>query len=151
MVEARLDAGGAFVIDLWFDFDALLLGLSPAAPAPDRLVAMESLRRAGRDAEAAAVARLSELLRRRLRARFDGEAVPFAIAFPDNRDATAGELVTLGGRVRLDGRAPQGARAFTFFASRSFRGVDLRVGVGERRSRQILEPGVESKPIPLDG
>lgn len=148
-VQATLDAGGAWSIDLHADLDALLLGVSPATPAAHRLRRMESLRRAGRVAEQEAVDRLAELLRRRLRVRFDGRAAEPAIEFPERRLAASGELTTLGSYVRLAGRAPPGARRFTFFASRSFRGVDLRVVAGGQPSRQILEPGAESAPVNL--
>ena len=149
VVEARLSFDGAFEVDLYTDLDALLLGLSPVAPASRRLLAMESLRRAGREAEDEAVARLTDLLRRRLRLRFDGEAAPFEIAFPERRATGGGELLTLGSFARLCGTAPAGARAFTFFASRSFRGVELRVRAGDRGSREVLEPGAASAPVDL--
>jgi hypothetical protein len=149
VVEAELEAGGAFVVDLHADLDALLLGMSPAAPPADRLARMETLRRAGREAEAAAVARLEDLLRRRLRVRFDRQQAEVAIDFPERRTMRTGELQTLGPFVRLAGRAPAGARRFTFFASRSFRGVDLHVTASDRRSRQVLEPGAESAPVEL--
>jgi hypothetical protein len=147
---ARLEADGRFEVDLHADLDALLLGLSSTAPASCRLQAMEALRRGGPGAEDAAVERLVELLRRRLRVRFDGEAAAVSIGFPERRESAAGELVTLGPRARLTGAAPGGAGAFTFFASRSFRGVELRVvGAGGAESRQVLEPGAESAPVAL--
>jgi len=149
VVEARLLPGGAFEVDLQTDLDALLLGLSPAAQALSRVLAMERLRREGRAGEAAAVARLGDLLRRRLRLRFDGEPAAFEISFPERRTLPGGDLVTLGPRVRLRGATPSGARAFTFFASRSFRGVELRTVAGERASRQVLEAGAESAPVAL--
>jgi hypothetical protein len=149
VVEARLDPGGAFRVDLHADLDALLLGISPATAAADRLLRMESLRRGGRAAEQEAIDRLAELLRRRLRVRFDGAAAELAIEFPERRTAASGELTTLGSFVRLGGRAPAVARRFTFFASRSFRGVDLRVVADGQATRQVLEPGAESAPVNL--
>jgi hypothetical protein len=126
-----------------------MLGLPATAPAPQRLVAMERLRAGGRAAEEAAVARLIEYLRRRVRARFDGAAAELTVELPERRAAASGELITLGSYARLRGRAPAGARRFTFFASRSFRGVDLRVDARGERSRQTVEPGAESDPIAL--
>jgi hypothetical protein len=149
VVEARIDAAGGFAVDLHADLDALLLGISPATAAEERMLRMELLRRAGRAAEEEAIGRLAELLRRRLRVRFDGAATELEIEFPQRRAAPGGELATLGAYVRLRGQAPAGARQVTFFASRSFRGVDLRVAIGDRRSRQVLEPGAESAPIVL--
>jgi hypothetical protein len=149
VVEARVDAAGAFAVDLHADLDALLLGVSSATGAEERMLRMESLRRGGRAAEDEAIARLVELLRRRLRVRFDGVAADLSIEFPQRRATAGGVLATLGSTVRLRGQAPAGARRLTFFASRSFRGVDLRVEAGGRRSRQILEPGEESAPVEL--
>jgi hypothetical protein len=148
-VEAKLEAGGTWTVELHADLDALLLGVSPVTPMPDRLLRMESLRRSGRAGEKDAVDRLAELLRRRLRVRFDGVPAELVIEFPERRSAATGELVTLGSYVRLAGRAPAAARRFTFFASRSFRGVDLRVEADGQSSRQILEPGAESAPVSL--
>ena len=150
VVEAKLAAEGAFTVDLYADLDALLLGLSPAAPAAQRLAAMERMRAGGREGETAAIERLTEFMRRRLRVRFDGATAVFAVEFPQRRSMTAGDLATLGSFVRLSGQAPPEARAFTFFASRSFRGVDLRVAVaGAASRRQIVEPGAESAPVEL--
>ena len=111
---------------------------------------MESLRAGGRDAEAAATERLTELLRRRLRVRFDGAAAELAVEYPgtaDHRHGRAGDAGQLRRAVRA--RLPAAAREVTFFASRSFRWIDLRVAIGDRRSRQMLEPGEESAPIAL--
>ena len=148
-VEARLDAGGTWTVDLHADLDALLLGVSPVTPTAHRLLRMESLRRSGRAGEKEAVDRLAELLRRRVRVRFDGAPAELAIDFPERRTAATGELTTLGPFVRLAGRVPAGARHFSFFASRSFRGVDLRVEADGRSSRQVLEPGAECAPVTL--
>jgi hypothetical protein len=148
VLEAELEAG-AFVVDLYTDLDALLLGQSAATPPPQRLAGMESLRAAGRDAESAATQRLTELLRRRLRVRFDGAPAELAVEYPERRTTGGGELATLGSFVRLRARVPVAANEVTFFASRSFRWIDLRVALGDRRSRQMLEPGEESAPIAL--
>jgi hypothetical protein len=150
VVEAKLAADGAFIVDLYADLDALLVGLSPTAPAAQRLEAMERLRAGGRATEAAAIERLTEFMRRRLRVRFDGAVSEAAIEFPQRRATPTGELSTLGSFVRLRGLAPPDARSFSFFASRSFRGVDLRVTVaGAGSSRQIVEPGAESAPVEM--
>jgi hypothetical protein len=148
VVEARAE-NGEIVVDLYADLDALLLGQSAATPAAQRLAGMESLRAAGREAEAAAIERLTEQFRRRVRVRFDGAAATLAIEYPERRAGAGGELATLGSLVRLRAPAPAAARSFTFFASRSFRWIDLRVSIGERRSRQMLEPGEESAPVAL--
>ena len=148
VVEAKLEAG-SLVVDLYADLDALLLGQAAATPAEQRFAGMESLRAAGRDAEEAATGRLTELLRRRLRLRFDGAAAEPAIEYPERRTTGAGQLATLGSFVRLRVPVPSAARDVTFFASRSFRWIDLRAAIRDRTSRQMLEPGEESAPISL--
>jgi hypothetical protein len=149
VLEARLEADQSFIVDLYTDLDALLLGQSVAMPAAQRLAGMELVRAEGRAAEAAATERVSELLRRRLRVRFDGAAAELVVEYPERRVTVAGELTTLGSFVRLRSRVPAAAREVTFFASRSFRWIDLRVAIGDRRSRQMLEPGEESEAISL--
>jgi hypothetical protein len=148
VVDVRVESGEV-VADLHTDLDALLLGQSAATPLAQRLAGMESLRSKGREAEAAAIERLSEHFRRRVRVRFEGAAAALAIEYPEQRSGAAGELTTLGSFVRLRAAVPAAARAFTFFASRSLRWIDLRVTIGERRSRQMLEPGEESGPVAL--
>ena len=148
VVEARLEAGDLFAADLYTDLDALLLGVSAATPATQRLAAMEGLRAAGVEAQAAAIERLSDYLRRRIRVRFDGAAAELEVHFPERR-TTGPDLATLGSFARVRARVPAAAREVTFFASRSFKFIDLRVAIGDRRSRQMIEPGAESKPIVL--
>ncbi len=111
VLEARLEADQSFIVDLYTDLDALLLGQSVAMPAAQRLAGMELLRAEGRAAEAAATERVSELLRRRLRVRFDGAAAELVVEYPERRVTVAGELTTLGSFVRLRSRVPAcGAR-----------------------------------------
>jgi hypothetical protein len=149
LVEARFEPAGAFTVDLHADLDALLLGMPASTAAATRLSAMEALRAGGRAGEAAALDRLGQLFRRRVRVRFDGTASDLVVEFPERRATATGELVTLGSRARLRGSAPAGARTVTVFASRSFRGIDLRVEVAGKTTRQVLEPGEESSPIDL--
>ena len=151
VVEARLESDGALAVDLYTDLDALLLGVSAATPATQRLAAMEILRAAGAEAQAAATERLTDYLRRRIRVRFDGVAAELDVEYPERRSTGAGakDLATLGSFARLRAKVPGTANRFTFFASRSFRFIDLRAAIGERRSRQMVEPGAESEPIAL--
>jgi hypothetical protein len=81
--------------------------------------------------------------------RFDGVAADLAVDFLERRALPSGELATLGSRARLRGSAPAGARRFTFFASKSFRGVELRIDAAGKPSRQMLEAGEESAPVEL--
>ena len=148
VVEAKLEAGDTFAADLYTDLDALLLGVSAATPAAQRLAAMEVLRAAGAEAQTGAIERLTDYLRRRIRLRFDGVAAELEVQFPERR-TTGADLVTLGSFARVRARMPEAAREVTFFASRSFKFIDLRVAIGDRRSRQMVEPGAESAPISL--
>lgn len=122
--EVRLQSG-SFQVDFVCDLDALALGVPqdmdsalldrqlrnmPASELEERL---EALRR---------------LLSRRIRVRFDGQAVPFAVAFPEHPAPPAGQgqvPTFLGTLARLSGEVPQGAETFGFFASRSFPPVHL--------------------------
>ncbi len=151
VVEAELGAGGSFVVDLYTDLDALLLGQSAATPAAQRLAGMESLRAAGRDAEAAATERLTELLRRRLRVRFDGAAAELAVEYPERRTTSAGELATLGSFARLRARGAgggatrspssrRGASAGSICASRSAIEGRARCSSPGRRARRSRCP-----------
>ena len=140
----RLEGANAFVVDLYVDLDALLLGGSSAMPAAQRLAAMEALRSAGRVAETTAIDRLTETFRRRIRVRFDGVASELAIEYPERRATKDGELATLGelageglvyGRRRSGGHS-RGGRAPLALAARRHRGQeekdDGRRGVSER-------------------
>lgn len=148
--RAELDLEAArFHLDLWSDFDGLLLGVGPGVQMQARLAAMEALRRLPAEATQKRVERLRELLRRRVRVRFDGEAEAFDVLFPERRTTAEGELLTLGPVARLGGEIPQGAKQVTVFGSRSFRGIDLRISQGGSRSRQVLLPGAESSPVEL--
>ena len=149
VVEVRREAGDVLAADLYADLDALLIGVSPAASTTQRLAAMETLRAGGAQAQAAATERLTEYLRRRIRIRFDGVAAELEVQYPERRTTGKGDedLATLGSFARLRAKVPPTAREVTFFASRSFRFVDLRVAIGERRSREMVEPGAESAPI----
>jgi len=148
--EVSVSATGAFRIDLHADFDGLLLGSGPGGSLGPRLEAMERFRALDSELQAAAVERLEEFLKRRVRARFDGRPETFSVSFPQRRQIGTGVL-TLGSTARLSGQVPTGAARFQFFASRSFRSVDLRLvsATGEERLRFLLQPGEESPEVDL--
>jgi hypothetical protein len=76
------------------------------------------------------------------------------VALPERgrrrRDPQPSEL---GLVARLEGRVPPGARTVTFFASRAFPPVRLRVvgPDGAPRAEEVLERGGTSAPVPLRG
>jgi hypothetical protein len=99
------------------------------------------------------VADLVQLLKRRLRVRFDGNPVPFEVTLPDRgRPPSPGGLPTALGLVAcITGAVPPGARAVEFFASRAFppaRLVALSEITGSSVT-EVLEQGGTSRPFAL--
>ena len=149
--EAELSRVGDNLVQLTLraDFDALLLGIGSTTPLDQRVRAMESLRG---DALDEAITRLKRYLERRVRVRFDGHSVPLSVRFPELRRSGDGlRLLTLGSESRLLCTIPEGARAVTFFASRSFGPVTLSgfVGPEGRRPRTRLEAGQRSQEMTI--
>ena len=146
-------ADGTFRADLRCDLDALALGTDPRADAREVVAAIRSKSPAERDA---LLARLRELLARRVRVRFDGAPVPFEVGFPErvsDPEAVAGTpgATVFGLTAELTGRVPPRAREVTFWASRAFPPVNLAVvqeGLAEA-ARFVLQSGEESPPIRL--
>ena len=144
---------GAFVVDMIVDLDALALGAPQDTDDAELVAEIEALSPENRDE---LVARLATLFERRVRVRFDGEPVPFAVGFPDRGTprATESEIPTiLGLTARLTGTVPTGAADVSFFASRAFSDVHLTV-VDEAREltlRSVLERGDRSDPFELTG
>lgn len=150
-VEATFDGAGGYAVELTADFDALALGLPEDSPADQVVAHLESLPEGEARAREQA---LAELLRRRLRIRFDGEmALPESVGFPRRGERVQpGDVPTFFGPVaRLSGRVPPAARSFTWKASAAFAPVHLsvRAGDGSELATQALERGVESAPIDL--
>jgi len=100
----------------------------------------------------ALVAQLVEMLKRRLRVRFDGESAEFEVTLPERgQPRPEGTLPSaLGLLARLEGRLPTGARQVAFFASRAFPPVRLEIlRKGARLHIEILQRGAESTAAPL--
>jgi len=146
-VQLGIDSAGRFAVVLQTDLDALLLGVAPATSLGERVREMEA--RSSSELDRAAE-RLNKMLERRLRIRFDGDPVPFSIAYPraSRRD---GRLLSLGNTLRLEGDVPEAARSVSFFASRSFGSILLTVDVEARPQPELflLQPGERSSPVTL--
>ena len=146
-VRLVLRADGRFEADVGCDLDALALGVEQSADSAALAAEIEAMPTAERDA---LVARLTELLTRRLRVRFDGEPAPFEVSLPERGQPRAEGAApsALGLVARLSGAMPPGAREIGFFASRAFPPVKLEIvrDSGERLHIQILQRGAESTP-----
>jgi HupE / UreJ protein len=149
-LELRVD--GFFRADVVCDLDALALGVESGADSVALAAAIEAMAPAQRDA---LVARLEEMLERRLRVRFDGEPAALEVSLPERGQARPeGSLPSALGLVaRLEGRVPAGAREVSFFASRAFPPVRLEIvdEGGRRLHVQILQRGAESTPARVAG
>jgi hypothetical protein len=132
--------------------DALALGVSSSADSAALAAEIGALTPAARDE---LVARLTVLLKRRIRVRFDGEPAPFEVTLPERAKprSTNQPPSALGLVARLSGRVPEGAREVTFFASLAFSQVRLAVTrPGEVQGpMELVTPGAESRPLALTG
>jgi hypothetical protein len=151
-VRVELRADGRFRADVTCDLDALALGVEGGADSAALAAHIEALPGAEREA---LVGQLVDMLERRLRMRFDGQAVPFGVALPERgQPRPEGSLPSALGLVaRLEGQVPPGAREIGFFASRAFPPVRLEIlGPGGKRLHvQILQRGADSTPASVVG
>jgi hypothetical protein len=151
-VTLRLRGDATFQVDVVADIDALALGVDASADSAELAARIASLPQPEQDA---LVARLADLLRRRLRLRFDETPASFAVTLPERGQRPADAVLpsTLGLIARLEGGVPDGARTVSFFASRAFPPVRLTVvgKDGTTRPVQVLARGDTSTAIPLTG
>ncbi|HJS56471.1 MAG TPA: HupE/UreJ family protein [Vicinamibacteria bacterium] len=151
-VRLVVEAEGAFQVQLACDLDALALGVDSSADSAALAAEIDALAAPERER---LMRELAELLKRRVRIRFDGAPATFEVALPDaGRPEPPGALPTALGLVaRLSGRVPPGAREVSFFASRAFPPVRLTVR-SERsgvETTELLAQGAESQPMALAG
>ena len=144
---------GSFQTDLICDLDALALGAPQNADDAALVAALGALTPGEFETH---LDRLRQLFQRRVRVRFDGAPVPFAVSFPDvgTPAATASSIPTmLGLTARLIGTVPAGATDMEFFASRAFADVHLTVHDEIRglTRRSVLERGARSDRYELTG
>ena len=151
-VQLQLREDGTYVVDVVCDLDALALGVPSTADSAALAAEIEAMEPAARDE---LVARLVDVLKRRLRVRFDGEPGAFDVGLPARGQPPPEGLppTALGLVARLTGRVPDGAEEVTFFASRAFPPVRLTASrAGETAGPvEVLAPGAESWPVPLTG
>ncbi len=150
-VRLELREDGTFRADVACDLDALALGVDSSADSAELAATIEAMPEADREE---LVARLADLLKRRLRVRFDGEPAPFEVSLPERGSPPpAGRLPSaLGLLARLEGPVPASAREVSFFASRGFPPVRLAIARGGARLHvQVLQRGEESTPAPVRG
>jgi hypothetical protein len=150
-VRLELRPDGTFRAEVLGDVDALALGVDASA---DSAVLAAQIRAMPAAAQDELVARTVELFERRLRVRFDDQPAPFEVTFPERGVRPPGvQPSALGLVAQLDGRIPKDARTVSFFASRAFPPVRLRVVGPEGRARpvEVLERGETSRPVPLAG
>ncbi|MCZ2401438.1 MAG: HupE/UreJ family protein [Phycisphaerae bacterium] len=137
---------GTFVVDMTCDLDELLLGLPPGQ---ESAAVAAQVRALPPDELEAAIERLAEFFRRRVRVIFDGTPAELSISFPEHGTPLAENAAlptVLGTTARLSGRVPPGARVLVFRASAAFPPVALTIFKHdhERSRREILGKGVES-------
>jgi HupE/UreJ protein len=150
-VRLELHADGTFRAEVLCDVDALALGMDAGADSAELAARIEALPRPQQDELAAGA---GEVLRRRIRVRFDDQPAPFAVTLPERGIRPPGSQPSALGLVaQIDGRIPAGARTVSFFASRAFPPVRLTVVGPEHRARpvEVLERGETSRPAPIAG
>jgi HupE / UreJ protein len=152
--DARLvlTADGRFRADVRCDLDALALGVDSSADSAALAAQIDALSAEEREA---LIARLVELVKRRVRVRFDGIPAAFEVTLPDRGQPppSGAARAALGLTARLEGAVPAAARAVEFFASRGFPPVHLVV-VNEKTGTtvtEVLEQGAASRLLPLAG
>ena len=152
---------GSFRAELVVDLDALALGV-PQDSDNDELV--RTLQALSQEDLEALIERLRQTFLRRVRIRFDGEAITPEVGFPQHRGTPADRRPSpeaeaapslIGLTARLEGRVPEGARELTFQASRAFPQVhlsvvDLRHAQGTQDARGLDRESVVADPAGLE-
>ncbi|MFQ5718790.1 MAG: HupE/UreJ family protein [Acidobacteriota bacterium] len=148
----RFSDDGRFQLDLIYDVTAILAGVQPGhlmdrdVDAILRLPVAEKSRR---------LAAIRDAMARGVDLRFDGRPVPLPVLFPKMETALGKPRpgIALPGKlVRLAGRVPPGAHAFTLEFDRFIAPVVLNVHPpgGGPVDRVALAPGSRSAPFSLD-
>ncbi len=144
---------GGYQVDLSVDADALALGLPPDS---DSAVVAEQMRALPEEEFAAAVAQAKRSIVRLLRIRFDGQKQLPPVEFPQYGTPAADDAAVptvLGTIARIAGQVPDGAKTFTFGASRVFKVVQLTIfdPSASEPARYTLGIGEDSPPFAIGG
>jgi hypothetical protein len=149
-VLAVLKSDGTFQIDMTVDVDALALGVPPTS---DSALVVDALRGLKPEELERAIQQARDTLLRRTDIRFDDQKVISQVTFPHHGAVAIDSQVPslLGVVARLEGKIPEGAREFTFAASRAWAAVNLTILDQTTLSgmRYPLGPGEESSPYKL--
>ena len=138
-----------FQLTMICDLDALALG---APLDEDAEILVTALRKMTPEEMRDAEERLNRLFERRVRMRFDGEAIPFEIAFPQyGKVEVVNELPTVFGvEAVLTGSVPKDSKELEFFASRAFPDIRLTIQGPEGVAEPLVIPrGQTSESIDL--
>ncbi len=153
-----LKSDGTFQIDMTVDVDALALGVPSTT---DSALVANALRELKPDELELAIQQARETMIRRTDIRFDGQKIIPQISFPQHGATPddAANPTVLGIIARLEGKIPDGAKEFTFAASRAWAAVDLTVldqgtlrgvryplGAGETSSPYVLGAKSDDRP-----
>jgi len=153
-VQVTVDSPRTCSIDMFYDVDAWVVG------GPAHHLTSDHYRQLAAMTPANVAMRLDELrdhLIRNIRIRFDEKNYPPAIEFIDNPEYRASSQPVEGSTarriIRMTVAIPEGARAFDFWASRSFGNIMLLIRrAGETGGvQQLLERGERSRPYALSG
>jgi hydrogenase/urease accessory protein HupE len=144
---------GGYQIDMSVDVDALALGLSPST---DSAVVVEEMAKLSPEEFGAAVEQAQRSIQRYMRIRFDGEKQMPPVEFPQHGTAAATEAKTptvLGTLARVNADIPDGAKQFTFGASRVFKVINLTIfdPSAPKPATFTLGPGEDSPPYDIGG
>lgn len=152
-VKVVIQADGVVRADITCDLDELALGVGPQHTIEELARTIAALPETERQR---LIDGLGELFRKRVRLRFDGAAVPAPLSLPELGQpppADGAPRSYFGTTARPSAPVPEGAKAFTFWASRAFRPVHLTITDERtgRTQRQTLAAGEESAPYALVG
>jgi hypothetical protein len=147
-VSFRTD--GTFSIDFFYDVYADLAQARPGHLGPADMVAIESMPKEQRETK---LNEVRQMLWRRVKPRFDGQPTKYMIDFisAPRRQVLTGSLAPpMPVIAHLTGTIPAGARVFTFWASKSFGEIAMRIGrEGGPEGSELVERGNQSKPFVL--
>ncbi len=150
LVNVVFETDGAYRVDVHYDIDAWLVGVPPEHLTPADL---DQYLASPPDAKSVREAELRAFIERRIKLRFDDKEAACEIEFPRSADPPAPNphgAVSSTRFIRLTGRAPDTARQFVLFTSKTFGNIILTLRTGEMLPMiQRLDAGGRSEPYPL--